>query len=416
MRTSIRLMLNKNRRLKDGRYPLVFRVIHCRRKKLLYTGYRVCEDEFDESVGKVLPDAGSGLTASKVSIINKEVEQTKKNIWGRVRQLELTGLPFSVDDLLRPKEEEKKEGVRQFQLLEYIDGQVETKRMKGKEGMAAAYRSTRSSLAKYVYNVDIDMEKVDYRFVQGYIEFLTQQGIRANTVCYYLRNLRTLYNQAIVDGLCTDKEYPFVKVSTRPAKTVKRAISREDMEAIANLSLEGNYKMELSRDLYLFSFYAQGMSFVDVVFLKKGNIVGETIIYNRHKSKQLIQIVITPQMNQLMKKYAGNGEYIFPIIDVNNPQSVYHQYRLALTNINRHLQKIELSLGIQKRITTYTARHTWATLAHDYGAPISVISAGLGHTSEEMTRVYLKELDSKVLNQVNLVITNLSIAKNDLTG
>lgn len=410
--TSIRLMLNKNRRLKDGCYPLVFRVIHCRRKKLLYTGYRVREDGFDESVGKVLPVADLGLTALKVSTINKKVEQKKKAILGRIRQFEQAGLSFSVDDLLLPE----KENTHQFGLLKYIDGQVEAKRMKGKEGMAAAYRSTRSSLAKYVCKGDVDMEKVDHRFVQGYIDFLTQQGVGENTVCYYLRNLRTIYNQAVADGMRTDDDYPFVKVSTRPVKTVKRAISREDMEAIAGLSLEGSPEMELSRDLYLFSFYAQGMSFVDIVFLKKENIVGEMIVYKRHKSKQLIQIVITPQINQLMRKYTGSGEYVFPIIDGNNTQSAYSQYRLALSNINRHLKKIEHTLGIRKRITTYTARHTWATLAHDYGAPISVISAGLGHTSEEMTRVYLKDLDSKVLNRVNLVITNLSINNNDLTG
>lgn len=412
MRTSIRLMLNKNRRLKDGRYPLVFRVIHSRRKKLLYTGYRVCEDQFDESMEKVLPDAGSGLTVSKALLINRELEQEKKVILERAQRLELSKLVYSVDDLLAPVEE----AASKFYLLAYIDAQVEVKRQKNKEGMAAAYRSTRSSLAKYLRCTDVFVEKIDRSFVQGYIDYLYQQSVSENTVCYYLRNLRTLYNQAVADGCRPPGEYPFAKIATRPVKTVKRAVSREEMEAVASLPLAGKPEMEFSRDLYLFSFYAQGMSFVDIAFLKKENIVGETIVYNRHKSKQLIQIVVTPQMNHLMSKYKVTGEYVFPIIDTDRIEPAYHQYRLALGNINRHLRKIETMLGIRKRLTTYTARHTWATLAHDYGAPISVISAGLGHTSEEMTRVYLNELDTKVLNQVNLVITNLSINKNNLSG
>ena len=88
--------------------------------------------------------------------------------------------------------------------------------------------------------------------------------------------------------------------------------------------------------------------------------------------------------------------------------SGYKQYRLALGRINRHLKKIAVVADIKVPLTTYTARHTWATLARDYGAPISVISAGLGHTSEEMTRVYLKDFDVSMLNQVNSIVTNLS--------
>lgn len=413
MRTSIRLMLNKSRKLKDGRYPLVFRVIHRRRKKLLYTGYRVYEKGFDELAEKVLPDEGLGLTASRVLVINKEVEQKKKEISKRVRQLEAADVSYTVDDLLDYNNNENKGS---FYLLGYADRQIEDKKAKAKDGMAAAYRSTRMSLAKYIGGHDVPLERVDCRFVQGYIDFLYRKDLASNTVCYYLRNLRALYNQAVSDGFKTTNEYPFTKISTRPAKTVKRAISREEMEAIAGLQFAGNSEMELSRDLYLFSFYAQGMSFVDIVFFKKENIIGETIVYNRHKSKQLIQIVITPQMAQLMRKYEGKSEFVFPIINPDSPQPFYRQYRIALGVINRHLRKMESMLGIQKRITTYTARHTWATLAHDYGAPISVISAGLGHTSEEMTKVYLNELDIKVLNRVNLVITNLSINNNDLSG
>ena len=112
-------------------------------------------------------------------------------------------------------------------------------------------------------------------------------------------------------------------------------------------------------------------------------------------------------MQRLINKYANNSEYVFPIIDTALPTPVYEQYRLALGRMNRYLKKIASLLNINVRLTTYTARHTWATLARESGAPISIISAGLGHTSEEMTRVYLKDFDLETLAKVNHVVTNL---------
>ena len=171
--------------------------------------------------------------------------------------------------------------------------------------------------------------------------------------------------------------------------------------------LEDTPELEFARDLYLFSFYAQGMAFVDIVLLKKSSICNGILTYSRHKSKQLIRIAVTPQMQEIMDKYKTGGEYIFPILNKQD-SSEYKLYRLALGRINRHLRRIAAMIDIKVPLTTYTARHTWATLARDYGAPVSVISAGLGHTSEEMTRVYLKEFDVSLLDKVNSMVTKLS--------
>ena len=210
-----------------------------------------------------------------------------------------------------------------------------------------------------------------------------------------------------MDGYRPHGEYPFTKVQTRPAKTVKRALLRKDMRILADLKLENEPELEFARDLYLFSFYAQGMAFVDIVLLKKVDIYNDVLTYSRHKSKQLICMAVTSQMRSLIDKYGTENEYVFPIIS-DDYSSGYKQYRLALGRINRHLKKIASMVGIIVPLTTYTARHTWATFARDYGAPISAISAGLGHTSEEMTRIYLKDFDVSLLDEVNSKITNLS--------
>ena len=405
MITSVKLMLNKSRILNNGSYPLVFQVIHNRRKKLLYTGYRMKEEVFDESEGKIMNGVGSTFTATEVVKMNRELRKMRNQIDIRIRQLERTREEFAVEDILT--QNAFGTGKPQFYLLRYINAQIERKQELKKVGMAAAYKSTRSSLAKFIGRPDVRMSEVDLAFVRRYEDFLYSNGASGNTVSYYLRNLRSLYNQAVTDGYHPRGEYPFAKAQTRPAKTVKRALSRTDMQNLADLNLENEPELEFTRDLYLFSFYAQGMAFVDIVLLKKTDICNGVLTYSRHKSKQLIRIVVTPQMQGVIDKYNTENEYLFPIIS-GEYASGYQKYRLALGRINRHLKKIAVVADIKVPLTTYTARHTWATLARDYGAPISVISAGLGHTSEEMTRVYLKDFDVSMLNQVNSIVTNLS--------
>lgn len=405
MITSVKLMLNKSRILNNGSYPLVFQVIHNRRKKLLYTGYRMKEEVFDESEGKIMNGVGSTFTATEVVKMNRELRKMRNQIDIRIRQLEWTREEFTVEDILT--QNAFGTGKSQFYLLRYINAQIERKQELKKVGMAAAYKSTRSSLAKFIGRPDVRMSEVDLAFVRRYEDFLYSNGASGNTVSYYLRNLRSLYNQAVMDGYHPRGEYPFAKAQTRPAKTVKRALSRTDMQNLADLNLENEPELEFTRDLYLFSFYAQGMAFVDIVLLKKTDICNGVLTYSRHKSKQLIRIVVTPQMQGVIDKYNTENEYLFPIIS-GEYASGYQKYRLALGRINRHLKKIAVVADIKVPLTTYTARHTWATLARDYGAPISVISAGLGHTSEEMTRVYLKDFDVSMLNQVNSIVTNLS--------
>ena len=405
MITSVKLMLNKSRILNNGSYPLVFQVIHNRRKKLLYTGYRVKEEVFDELEGKIMNGVGSTFTATEVVKMNRELRKMRNRIDTRIRQLERTREEFTVEDILA--QSAFGTGKPQFYLLRYINAQIERKQELKKVGMAAAYKSTRSSLAKFISRPDVRMSEVDSAFVRRYEDFLYSNGSSGNTVSYYLRNLRSLYNQAVADGYHPRGEYPFAKAQTRPAKTVKRALSRTDMQNLADLNLENEPELEFTRDLYLFSFYAQGMAFVDIVLLKKTDICNGVLTYSRHKSKQLIRIVVTPQMQGVIDKYNTENEYLFPIIS-GEYASGYQKYRLALGRINRHLKKIAVVADIKVPLTTYTARHTWATLARDYGAPISVISAGLGHTSEEMTRVYLKDFDVSMLNQVNSIVTNLS--------
>lgn len=397
---SVKLKLNKSRALKDGNYPVVFQLIHQKRKKLIYTKYRMREDDFITITKKISSNNDSDCEVSR------ELQKTYKWFHAQIRRLENRGDEYTVNDIAKialPK------AARKLFLLPYIDTQIEWKKSKKKNGIAAAYQSTRSSLAKYIGKKEIKISQVNYGFVNHYRDYLSENGATENTIGYYLRNFKALYNLAVRDGIVSPCDYPFKKICTRPCKTVKRALDREQMIKLTSLSLQPHSELKRSLDLFLFGFYAQGMAFVDIAYLKWKNFSGNLIIYRRHKSKQLIQIDITPQIRSIINEHGNSmcnaDEYVFPIIKAGINE--YQQYRTALGRTNRHLKKISGKLNIHPSLTTYTARHTWATLAREYGAPVSAISVGLGHTKEEMTLVYLKELDLTHLHQINKMVNNL---------
>lgn len=405
---SVKLMLNTSRILKNGTYPLVFQIIHNRRKKLFYTGFHIKKEELDEENATVSTNRGMNVK------INREIRRIRRQLNERIQELELSDDDYTVDDILSAA---RHKSVKSFYLLQYIDSQIAWKKESRKEGTGAAYRSTKLSLSRFLGDQDIRMSQITSQFVIRYMNFLKNGGATDNTVNFYMRNFRTFYNLAMKDGFIPRISYPFDCIHTKPCKTVKRALSRKEMSRLLHFPLPEKSSARFARDLFLFSFYTQGMSFVDIVFLKWENVNGEIISYTRHKSKQLIKIGITPQIQELFERYGtdkntiGNDGYIFPIINTNpqefEQRSEYNQYRSALGHINRKLKQIADELKISIPLTTYVARHTWATLARENGIPVSTISAGLGHTTESMTQVYLKELDIDYLKKINERMNNL---------
>lgn len=403
---TVKLKLNKYRVLKDGSYPVVFQLLHRRKKEIVYTKYRMNENEFIQISEKVRSNNCSGC------MISRELHKTVKLFYLQIRRLEAAGDEYTVKDIAVAVASKP---VGKYILLDFIDSQISWKKSMKKDGIAAAYRSTRSSLAKFIGSKQLKMSQVTQRFVICYKDFLSGNGVSENTQAYYLRNFRTLYNLAVKDGFVPKCTYPFKDICTKPYKTIKRALNKEQMLRLTQSDLSSHPELIQSRALFLFGFYAQGMAFVDIAFLKWKNINGNSISYRRHKSKQTIRITITPQIQAILDEYGIHKEstdsYVFPLIKpVINPKTdknEYEQYRVALERTNRHLKTISEKLGITPPLTTYTARHTWATLAREYGAPVAIISTGLGHTKEEMTQVYLKELDQTNLKRINDMVNSL---------
>ncbi len=252
----------------------------------------------------------------------------------------------------------------------------------------------------------LSIAQLTREIVIEYETWLRHCGLSPNTISFYLRYLRAVYNIASMQiGLQTRRD-PFLYVHLNQVATVKRAISPKNLRRIIEYNLTGrNPRMAIARDLFLFSFFARGMSFVDMAYLRKSDIHDNILSYRRRKTGQWLTMAIEPCMQEIIDRYDSSSDFLLPILQNGS----YKNYRSQQRDMNRHISAIGLELGFERPLTFYVARHTWATMARDSGAPIQVISAGMGHTSERTTNIYLAQLDHNRIDDLNRqVISQLS--------
>ncbi|MEN6362752.1 MAG: site-specific integrase [Bacteroidales bacterium] len=292
---------------------------------------------------------------------------------------------------------------------------IETIEQEGRAGTACAYRSTLNCLLRYlVQNEHLSFEDISARWLNDFMSYLHRCGLKPNTVNFYLRILRAVYNRAWREEVPGAHSIsPFRKIRLGTARTAKRAVSKECIHQIARERVSNDRRLDLARDLFLFSFYSRGMPFVDMAFLKYSNITGNTIRYTRHKTGQPLNVMMEAPLKHLVEKYRNEGEYVLPILK-SGSKALYKQYQSALRRYNRQLSSLSSKLDLPTPLTSYVARHSWATIARSSGIPVSVISEGLGHSSEKITYTYLAALDPSVINAANRRVTNLNSRKKSL--
>ena len=255
--------------------------------------------------------------------------------------------------------------------------------------------------------------EIDFHAVNGYREFLlkrvfvskkkkVEKKLSTNTISIYLRTLRAIINKALNDGLIDESQYPFKKISIKSEKTRKRAVNKEVIKMVEDLDVSKEKNLQLYKDLFMFSFYNRGMNFVDMAFLKVRNFEGGRLNYTRQKTGQQFSIKITDKSKSIIGRYSDlkdSDAYIFPIIFRKGKE--YLDYRNAMRLMNKKLKKISKLLKLETPLTTYVSRHSWATIAKRSGISTAIISEGLGHTTEEITQVYLDSFENEVLDDAN---------------
>lgn len=283
-------------------------------------------------------------------------------------------------------------------------------RQEGRLRTSETYRCTLNSFAAFHTKDDISFSEIDEQLIEDYEQFMKDKGLSSNSSSFYLRVLRTIYNKAVACNYAIDQK-PFRRVYTGIGKTVKRAIPLDAIRRISQLSDLTNSE-SLARDMFLFSFYTRGMSFIDMAYLKPQNLQEGILSYKRHKTGQKLTIRWEPQMQDIIRRHPSpNKDYLLPIIKRSNGHERC-QYREAQRLINGVLKSVGKKANIDTPLTMYVARHSWASIARSMNIPVNIISEGMGHDSEKTTQIYLKSLNNKELNNAN---ANIIEAVNNLS-
>ena len=274
----------------------------------------------------------------------------------------------------------------------------------GKIRVSETYATTLRSFKRFRMEKDVSLDEVNSDMMMSYEVYLKDSGISQNSSSFYMRNLRAVYNRAVEKNL-TIQRYPFKHVYTGVARTIKRAVSLKVIKRIKEIDFSKNKTFDFARDMFLFSFYTRGMSFVDMAYLRKKDLHNGILSYRRRKTGQQLLIKWEKCMQDIVDKYdSSQSNYLLPIITPISNIDERKQYIYASHNINRCLKIIGKELGLSVSLTLYVARHAWASIAKSKNIPLSVISEGMGHDSETTTRIYLASLDTAAIDKANSVI------------
>ncbi len=376
---------------------LYFQVTHRRSTRTVYTDYHITPEEWDGRTS-FIRITGTLERQAELRLITSKLRWSCKQITSLIAEKEQAMVEYTADDI-----------VSAFRLLPpcptwfgFIHGMVAKKLRIGRLGTAKTYRDALASFSRFRNGEDIAIDALDAELMNQYEAWLKAQGVKRNSSSCYLRTLRTLYRKAVEKGLATDKDI-FRRVFTGFASTVKRALPLDTIRTIRRLSLPDGSDLAFSRDMFMLCIYLQGISFVDMAYLKKDDIKNGLLQYSRKKTGQSVSIGWELVMQEIVDTYAHltvGSPYLLPII-TKQDGTERRQYERMEHKVNRLLKKIGALVGLQIPLTTYVGRHCWASTMRDMGVSLSIVSKGLGHESLRTTQIYLSSIDTEGVVKAN---------------
>ena len=370
---------------------IYYQITHNRKTQQITTRLRVCPSDWDADEEKLV------ASALNRSMIQNRIDSDVALLRRVILDLDSCGVDYSVSDIIN----RYKSPQSHILVLDYMRSQVEQLRATNRLGTAKNYEKTMSSFGDFLGDVRLPLSALTEQVVTDYNAFLVQRDLVRNSVSFYMRVLRAIYNKAVRQKLI-EQQHPFTEVYTGIDRTRKRAVSESIIAQLHRLELEPGTPLALCRDMFVFSYCTRGMAFVDIAYLKKANLQNGMICYARRKTGQLLSVRIEPSIQRIIDRYIdSDSPYVFPILCSLDTNEAYEQYQVALNTHNRLLGRLSEILGCGCKLTSYTSRHSWATAARNHNVPISVISQGMGHTSEQTTQIYLTMLENSVIDDAN---------------
>ena len=388
---------------KNNTSPLFLRLTHNRRTKYVALSVSVLPEHWNEKA-QCLTESCPEKRELQMQIDLRTNELNRK-----IKRLEALDMEVNFENLL----DRTTKCTPQF-VDAYMERQIEQMKRAGKINTAIKYAATRSSLGKF-HSARLRFEDITPKFLNDFAAFLHGDGNQPNSIATKFSVLKAVYNKAVADKIFICKENPFAtyKVGKHWTQTRKRAVHKEDVQRLTDAELPATRSpyTELARDIFLFSYFSAGINFKDIATLRYADMEGDRIFYRRHKTGKQMTCRLMPQAREIIAKYrredAVSEDYVFPILDRRvhrSEQQIHNRVHKVLTIINRELKLWSERLGLTTKLTTYVARHTFATVLKRSGVSVALISESLGHSDLSTTQIYLDSFEN---SQIDDAMANL---------
>ncbi|WP_405211200.1 tyrosine-type recombinase/integrase [Dokdonia sp. Asnod2-E02] len=393
--TSVKILLRKATNKKYR--PIIMRVIKNRKTKTINLGFDCLEKDWNDKNLKFKKSYPN--YRQRNLLLLKYLEKAEKII----DDFHQDDVDFTLDQF-----EEKFRGreVDTYTVSEFWLEKIAELISVGRTGRARAYKGTYSSFYKFNDNSEILFKEIDLNLLNKYEIFLRSNGGSDGGIGVRMRDIRALFNEAISKGIVKEKYYPFkaYKISKLKSQNTKIALSREEFRKIEDVDISEHLHLYDSKNYLIFSYYTGGMNFHDLMKLKWSNIQEERITYKRSKTKGNFSIPKLEPISKILEHYKNQertSTYVFPILlsDDLTPPQIENRKAKTLKKFNKQLKELASLAKINKKVTSYTIRHSFATNLKYAGVSTDIISELMGHTDIKVTQSYLKDFGSQITDK-----------------
>lgn len=375
----------------------MLRFIHERTSKQLSLGVSVEPCYWDKEVEMLTADCPERVT------LQSQIDSALAGYRKKIQRLEALDMKVDFDNLFDLTSKCTPQLVDS-----YFERQIAAMKQAGKINTAIKYTATRTSLVKF-HPAKLRFEDITPNLLVDFETFLRGEGNQSNSIATKFSVLKAVYNKAVADKIFLCKENPFVlyKVGQHWTQTRKRAVHKEDIQRLiqAELPITKSPYTEFARDIFLFSYFSAGINFKDIATLRYNDMEEDRIFYRRHKTGKAMTCRLHPQAKAIIARYAHSEamqeDYIFPILDCHihrTEQQIHNRVHKVLIHINRELKEWSKRLGLHTPLTTYVARHTFATVLKRSGVSVALISESLGHSDLSTTQIYLDSFENSQID------------------
>ena len=396
---NLKTLLDKRRAKNDGTFNIIFRITDFKKVYTINSGISITENYWNLSQAEVdKSHPNSKLLNLKLL---KDYFQIQEGILNLDDDFTIEKLRILIDG--KPNAEDSSS----FKLFadKLISQMIEVKRI----GNAIVYQTAVNRFLEFCNKPEINFNEIDYVLLDKFSHELSLQGLKQNSISNYFRSLRAIYNKGIKEKIIERSCYPFYDIKIKTEKTLKRAVLRADIKKLEQLALDDNSQSWKALNSFLLSFYLIGISFTDLAYLKKDNIIEGRIFYVRRKTKKNYNIKILPEAQRILDKfYAPESNYLIPIIPRDVPEDTIKAKKIIqqwIKTTNKHLNELSQVVGINSKLTTYVSRHTFATTAKKLGYSNELIAEAMGHEyGNKITNIYLDSFDKEVVDAMQFKV------------